>query len=261
MADEYFSGADTDEGFNQFWHEGFNAWLQSPEAQEVLGSPGDPSKAQGGAYKYLVDEFNKRYGQQVRKDYGGKLKGREEETRQADVRKYLDDFYQEMLKPFDPNDPKYSRIMSTVGTQAQTQAYESGFGGGLNEASVARQVADAALGIQSQREQAGLQALGMSLGDVNQARDVRRQSEQQAADRAFADQQARYQHGAKQSQMWGSVLGGLAGGVGGFALAGPAGLGPGAQMGAGLGGGLAGGAYGPPPSYGGGGGRWRGGGN
>ncbi len=212
------------------------------ERDEFLGDP------EAAAAREWRQGFTQKPGTGARVSAGNRALALSDEERQRKARAALLAFYWEMLKVFDPNDPRYSRILDTIRAKVSTESLNRGIEGGLSKTAIARQLSDAALAIDQARQQMGLQALGMELADANQAIAYRDAMRQRAAEIAYRNAMAQYQHGAGQAQMLGSTLGAGLGALIGSPL-GPAGMLAGAAFGGQIGGGLAGGFYGPPPPY------------
>lgn len=174
----------------------------------------------------------------------------DEDVMQANAEKArLTQFYNEMLKGFDINNPEHQRIMQAVGGQAGTAMAGRGLRGGMADRTIARAMADAGLGISQSMRQLGLQALSGSLGDSRNLIAYKDRMAAGAANEAYQNQLANWETQRGQGQLIGGLIGALPGMaasaipvVGGFI--GPGLMAAGSGIGQSIGGGMAGG----PPS-------------
>lgn len=161
-------------------------------------------------------------------------------------RDQLQAFYAEMAKPLDMNDPTVKRIQADVQGRSAMAANQRGIQGGLSNLNTEKALADSALGMQAQRQQLGVQALGLGLSDTQGLERLRQQGSQ--FDQQFAEDKYRYDTGLSQQTFNGrSDLFRTGGSIIGGAIGAPFGLaGPGAAIGSGVGG-LASGSWSPAP--------------
>ena len=156
----------------------------------------------------------------------------------------LSAFLQEMSQPFDPNDPRYSRILDGIRSRIGRGLSGRGVEGGLSRGAVSAGLADASLRFQDQRRAAFLQGMGLraqkdlTTAQQNIALQGLNETARQFDMGQYNQQQA---HGLSNSQGVGSIIGGLAGAAGFLVpgagpVLGPALSGVGSQLGGAIGG-------------------------
>ena len=161
----------------------------------------------------------------------------------------LDDFAREMMRPVNLNDPYVRQIVNNVSATLSNRNANSGIGGGMADAAVAKGVGEAALNIQSQRQALGASVMGNRLVDQRQLNMYKDQAARMALDEDYQNKLAQWESQRGFGQQLGGVLGAIGGGIGGFFLGGgPTGALVGATAGYGFGSGLGGSMSGGPPA-------------
>jgi hypothetical protein len=140
------------------------------------------------------------------------------------------EFYRRMMAPLDPNDPEVKAITGNAMGISNREAANRGIQGGMSVAGATNAALNAQGALASQRQDRGLNVLGMMSG-----RDLQL--------KGMANQNAKDIYGSQmaQRQAAGGMLGGLIGGTGVMGLNAQSG----AALGSGLGG-LSAGTYRPP---------------
>lgn len=173
-------------------------------------------------------------------------------AREAEARQGVDDFVKWANRPMDQmlQDPDVQRMVGSAQNTVRTSDRLAGVEGGLSNANSERAFMDAAMAIENQRKQMGLQAMNTQFNDIHQVNRLAEDARQ--FDVRGHNEALRNQHAAQTQQY--QTIGAVAGTALGFApaLAGPAGM---AMLpytvpaGASIGGGV-GGSFAPaPPAY------------
>lgn len=165
----------------------------------------------------------------------------------------LQQFYDEMQKPLDMNDPLVANILSNARSQALTSSEGRGVYGGYSQNVANQQYINTAAQLQQQRQQMGQQALQSGVGA---SQDLARLRYGQARD-SYQDMLRNYQSQNDQNQGWGAGIGGVLGAGAGLAASFIPGLQPfapsliagGASVGSNIGRGIGGMSQPPPPSF------------
>lgn len=159
------------------------------------------------------------------------------------VTQQMSEFLNYLNQPVDLNSPYAQNILRGTAFNTMREAQLSGVRGGLSGASTERAVANAAMGLEAQRQDRLMQALGMGSGrDLGlQNVDLSRQAQAEQRYQFDVGQAYKQYQQNQQNQMAGlGLVGGVGGAVVGGLTGGPAGVMPGAQVGsqafAGLGG-------------------------
>ncbi len=163
----------------------------------------------------------------------------------ADSRRRLEEFINHLNAPLDMNDPYTKMIAQGASNMASDEARRRGINGGLSVTNVGRGVAGALTGLDMQRKELGLRAMGEGFRVEDADRAYNENNKRYAADQADAYALREYENKQKSGSSLGSLIGGGLGAAGGFLVGGPAGAAAGwsggSALGGYVGGGLAGG--------------------
>lgn len=160
------------------------------------------------------------------------------------ILKMLEDFFAELNKPFDPNDPAVQQVLGQMRMDATQNATNRGIFGPYSE-----NLAQQAYGRGA--NQLALQKKGMAgqaLGALTGARFNQRDFDYQRSQDQYANQMDLWKFNQGQNAGLGGLIGGGLGALAGSG-AGPAGVAAGWQIGSGLGQGAAGFFGGQPPRF------------
>lgn len=165
----------------------------------------------------------------------------------------LHQFYEEMNRPLDLEDPLVKNILTGARTSTLSSMQGQGVYGGYSQGAAEKSYIGTAAGLQQQRQQMGAQALQSGVGA---SQDLAKMRYGQARD-SYQDMLANYSRQNEQNQGLGATIGGgiggVVGGVGGFFLGGPAGAVAGAKggfdAGSSIGRGIGGMGQPPPPQF------------
>jgi hypothetical protein len=169
--------------------------------------------------------------------------------REAQVRAALDQFSREMMTPLSEADmqrPEIRAVMQQATGAAQQHARMAGVqgGAGMSTANTENAYMAARVGLDHQRKQMGMSALGMQFNDIHQVNQLRQNAAQFDAGMSMQARQARHEQEGGMWRAGGAALGGIAGGM----VGGAEGAKAGSSIGAGMGGaGFSG--LSPAPSY------------
>lgn len=163
----------------------------------------------------------------------------------SQVTQQMSDFLNFLNQPVDLKSPYAQNILQGTAFNTMRQAQLGGVRGGLSGASTERAVANAAMGLEAQRQDRLMQALGMGSG-----RDIGLQGQElgrsDLAERRYqfdvGQGYKQYQQAQENQMAQQAALGGLGGAIIG-SPGGPAGMAAGYQAGAGIAGGLGGSMY------------------
>lgn len=152
----------------------------------------------------------------------------------------LQAFFDELNKPFDPNDPEVQIILQNMRANTLQDAGNRGIYGGYSQNLANQAMARASAGMALQKKGMAANALGMLTGATQNQRDF---NYGKAKDDYQAQMDQWKQEQDKNLDLWklgGGVVGGLVGGIGGALATGGPGAIPGAAAGWGLGSNLGG---------------------
>lgn len=160
----------------------------------------------------------------------------------SQVTQQMSEFLNFLNQPVDLNSPYAQNILRGTAFNTMREAQLAGVRGGLSGAATERAVANAAMGLEAQRQDRLMQALGMGSGRDLGLQNVDLSRQAQAEQRYQFDAGQAYKNYQEQQQQRMAMYA-LAAGLGGAAVGsagGPAGIAAGYKAGAQIGGGLAG---------------------
>jgi len=205
----------------------------------------------GGQKVFGANSNNPNAGNTPRAVAGGMAPGLGKSTSEqtdkdaADARqKKIDDFFDELNKPLDMNDPYVKNILMNARQTTLTSANNAGIFGPYSQNLAEQSFIKGSADLQDAKQGRALQALGMGTSQFNNQRDFN----YDVAKDKYTNEMDLWKYNQGKNQGLGGLIGGGIGALGGGLLGGPGGATAGWQVGSGVGG-MFGGGNSPPPTF------------